>query len=291
MPTTHRVTTADGRALHVVETGDTAGAPVLAHHGTPSGAEPVFAPWAESATKRGIRLIFYDRPGYGPSTPQTGRTIANAAGDAAAIADALGIERLATWGVSGGGPHALACAALLPDRISAAATIGSPAPYDADGLDWLEGQGEDNVVEHRTAAEGVEPLRDLLDPPRRAMLDAGPEQLADELASLLTAVDRDALRGDLAAYMLAASQHGLEQRHDGWIDDDRAFVTPWAFSPADIRVPVKIWHGVQDRFVPASHGRWLAERIPGAEADISDDDGHVTLMWRVPEVHEWLMNR
>ena len=291
MPTTHRVPTTGGRSLHVVEDGDPGGVPVLAHHGTPSGAEPPFAPWVRDAAERGIRLIAYDRPGYGRSDPQTGRTVANAATDAAAIADALGIDRFATWGVSGGGPHALACAALLPDRVTAAATLGSPAPYDADGLDWLEGQGEDNVVEHRRAAEGLEPLRELLEPPRRAMLEARPEQLADELASLLTEVDRDALTGELAAYLLGSSQHGLEQRLDGWLDDDRAFVTPWGFSPTDIRVPVKILHGVHDRFVPATHGRWLAGRIPGAEAEISDEDGHVTLIWRLPEVHAWLTAR
>src|SRR5215212_10181043 len=150
MPSRHSVASGDGRTLHVVEDGDAVGLPVIVHGGTPGGAEPLHRPWVEDARERGLRLIAYDRPGYGPSTPRPGRTVADAASDTAAIADALGIERFATWGISGGGPHALACAALMPERVTAAALLASPAPFDADDLDWLAGQADDNVNEHRT---------------------------------------------------------------------------------------------------------------------------------------------
>src|SRR3954469_6493893 len=121
MPSRQSIATEGGRTLHVVEDGDFGGLPVIVHGGTPGGAEPLHRPWVEDARGRGIRLIAYDRPGYGPSTPQPGRSVADAAADVAATADALGLDRFATWGASGGAPHALAMAALLPDRVVAAA--------------------------------------------------------------------------------------------------------------------------------------------------------------------------
>jgi pimeloyl-ACP methyl ester carboxylesterase len=289
MPSVHSVATDDGRTLHVAEHGDPAGRPVIVHGGTPGGAEPLHRPWVEDARARGIRLIAYDRPGYGPSTPRPGRTVADAASDVAAIADALGIEQFATWGVSGGGPHALACAALLGERVTAAALLGSPAPFDADGLDWLAGQAEDNVVEHQTAARGADELRELLEPARRGLLAARPEEMRAGMGSILHPVDARIFDGEVSEYLLGATQHGLEHGVDGWVDDDRAFVTPWAFDPADVRVPVLLWHGTHDRFIPVSHAYWLAQRIPNVDANVSEDDAHVTItIQRIPEVHEWL---
>ena len=292
MPATHTVSAADGRELHVAEDGDREGTPVVVHAGTPGGAEPLYAPWTEDARARGIRLIAYDRPGYGPSTARAGRAVADAAADVAAIADALGLARFATWGTSGGAPHALACAALLPERVTAAALLGSPAPFDADGLDWLAGQVDDNVREHRTAAEGAEPLRRLLEPAREGMLAADPDEMRAGLGSLLHPIDAELVDGAAAEYLLESMKHGLEPGLDGWIDDDRAFVTPWAFDPASVGVPVLLLHGEHDRFVPAAHGRWLAERIPGVDARISDSDAHLSLaLTRIAEVHEWLLTR
>jgi pimeloyl-ACP methyl ester carboxylesterase len=207
--------------------------------------------------------------------------------DVVALVDSLGIDRFATWGVSGGGPHALACAALLPDRVVAAATIGSPAPYDAEGLDWLAGQGEANVVEHNAALRGETALRPMLEQMHAAMAAGGPEALHDEMASLLTGPDAEALTGELAEYL-----HGMVVESggvDGWLDDDLAFVSPWGFDLGSISVPVLVRHGEQDAFVPADHSRWLAARIPGAEERITPGDGHLTLYEKVPEVHEWLM--
>jgi pimeloyl-ACP methyl ester carboxylesterase len=290
VPTTHTVGAGPGRTLHVVEDGDPRGIPVLVHPGTPGGAEPFYRPWVEDARDRGIRLIAYDRPGYGPSTPQPGRRVADAAADAWLIADSLGIDRFATWGVSGGGPHALACAALLGDRVTAAASLASPAPYDADGLDWYAGQAEDNLVEHGAAVEGAEPLRRLLEPARRGMLAAQPAEMRAGMGDLLDPLDAALFDDEVSAYLLRGSQHGLADGLDGWVDDDLAFVTPWGFAPEDCATPVLLMHGEHDRFIPASHGRWLAARIPRVDARISGDDAHLTLsIRRIPEVHEWLM--
>src|SRR5690348_5574117 len=136
----------DGRTLRVHEAGAAEGPVVLVHQGTPMSGR-LYEPHMRDAEKRGIRLLAYDRPGYGGSSPAPDRSVADAAADSAALADALGIERFAVWGISGGGPHALACAAQLPDRVVATASLASVAPIDAEGLDWLAGMGEMNLEE------------------------------------------------------------------------------------------------------------------------------------------------
>lgn len=136
------VHTPDGRLLAVEDRGDPAGWPVLGHHGTPSSRLVIlYGPYVRDAAERGLRVIGYDRPGYGESSPQPGRTVADTAADVRTICTELGIDRLATWGHSGGGPHVLACAALLPDLVTAAASLASLAPFDAEGLDYFEGMG------------------------------------------------------------------------------------------------------------------------------------------------------
>jgi pimeloyl-ACP methyl ester carboxylesterase len=277
------VTTPDGRTLRVHEVGDPAGVPVVVHHGTPSTGV-LYTPWLTD----GVRLIGFDRAGYGGSTRNPGRRIADVAADVRAIADALELERFATWGISGGGPHALACAALLPDRVLAAAAISSPAPFDADGLDWFEGQGESNVVEHNAAAQGETTVRPLLEEMHAGMTASGVEELQDELASLLTGPDREVLTGELAAFLHStiAGTRGV----DGWLDDDLAFVSPWGFDLRSIAVPVLIRHGMQDAFVPFRHSRWLADRIPGSEAQITPGDGHLTIYEHgILDVQAWLL--
>jgi pimeloyl-ACP methyl ester carboxylesterase len=287
---THTVSGPAGRTLHVAEDGDADGFPVLFHHGTPAGAEPFVLDWVEAASERGVRLIAYDRPGYGGSDPDPGRTVADAAADVEAIAGELGIERLATWGESGGGPHTLACAALLTGRITAVASLGSPAPFDADGLDWFAGQAEENVREHETAVEGEDPLRELLGPARDGMLAATGSHLIEELGSLMSDVDAAAVDERRADEILAHAQYGLAPGVDGWVEDDLAFVQSWGFDPAAVKVPALLWHGVHDNFVPSAHGKWLAERIQGVDARISDADGHLSLTIRhVPEVFDWLL--
>jgi len=258
---------------------------VIFHHGTPASAR-LWEPWVDDARLRGIELVGYQRPGYGEVPRLEGRDIAAIAQETARFADELGVERFVTWGISGGAPHALACAALLPDRVIAAATLGVPAPYGAEGLDWYTGQGEGNLVEFAAALAGEDELRPLLEREAVAML-AGEESGFD---TLLSPPDQ-AILPRIEEFLGRIFSEALADGLDGWLDDDLAFVCPWGFDLEEIRVPVLLLHGVQDAFVPVSHGHWLGSRIPGVDARILEDEGHLSLYARVPEVHEWLHAR
>ncbi len=278
----------DGRELHVNDVGDPSWPVVVHHHGTPGCAMLPPSAMADAA-ERGLRLVSYDRPGYGGSTRLPGRAVAHAAADVAAIAEHLGIDRFATTGASGGGPHTLACAALLPDRVVACASIAGSAPFDAEGLDFFEGMGELNAEELEIVRQGPEAHLAWLSELSTEMRDATPEQLGESLASLLSPVDREALTGDVAEHLHASFNEATRHGAEGWSDESLSGYEPWGFNVASIRVPVGIWHGAQDRFVPIGHGRWLSERIPGCEAHFSDDLGHVSLIEQsVPDVHAWL---
>jgi pimeloyl-ACP methyl ester carboxylesterase len=284
------IQTRDNRTLAVHEAGDPSGFPVVFHHGTPAAGLPYEA-HAALAREQGIRLIGYDRPGYGSSTRAKGRRVEDCVADVTEIADTLGLGAFASWGISGGGPHALACAALCDDRLKAVASLAAVAPYGADGLDWLEGMGEENHVEFGKVLEGEEALRAYCEPAAEAMLSAKPEELVQVLDSLLGPEDKSVLTGRFAEYMLECDYQGLEHGVDGWIDDDFAFVEPWGFEVEDISRPVLLLHGDDDRFVPVSHGHWLAARIPGVEARIDAADGHLTLFERrMREVNAWLLS-
>src|SRR3954454_2386301 len=273
------------------EAGDPDGLPVLVHHGTPASGL-LYDVHVELAREQGIRLIGYDRPGYGPSDRHAGRSVADAAADVSAIADSLGFERYGSWGISGGGPHVLACAALCDERLVAAASLAGVAAYAAEGLSWLEGMGEENHVEFGKSVEGEVSLRPYLEQQASEMLAASADDLTGLLATLLGPEDRAVLSGGFAEYMLAADEHGLRTGIDGWLDDDLAFVKPWGFDPESIERPTLVMHGEGDRFVPVSHGHWLASRIPAAEARIGAGDGHLTLIERrMREVNDWLLAR
>jgi len=283
----HDLRLAGGRRLHLYEAGDPAGELVIVHHGSPCSG--ILARWwADDAAARGLRLVGYDRPGYGGSDRQPGRSVADAAADAAAIADHFAVDRFRTWGASGGGPHALACAALLPDRVDAVATIASVAPYDGPGLDWLAGMGQDNRDEFAAAAAGEAALRPYLAHASAALLAAGPDALGQEMRSLLSAADAAVLSGDVAEFLYRWLAHGQRAGYQGWLDDDLAFVRDWGFDLATIRVPVLVLHGREDLIVPFTHGVWLATRVPSATAWLSDVDGHLTLITAIGSVHAWL---
>ena len=286
----HRVSTPDGRFLRVVEEGRPDGAAVLFHHGGPGSGDPYFR-HVEDALERGIRLVGYDRPGYGDSTRHAGYAIADTAEDVRAIAEALGIDRLAVWGMSAGGPHALACAALLPDLVVAAATLASPAPYGAPGFDYFTGMGQANVDDVRMMLDDEAGARARVPADRDQVLALTPETMAKGMETLMSDADVAAHNAEFSKWIVDGMHKGLEHSGDGWWDDGIASLRPWGFDVGSIRIPFQLWHGRQDRFVPFQHGEWLAAHIPGVDAHITDEDGHGSLVQRrVPEVHEWLLD-
>jgi pimeloyl-ACP methyl ester carboxylesterase len=285
------VTLRDGRTLHVYDEGDPDGLVVVEHHGTP-GSGISYEPDVEKARERGLRLIGYDRAGYGTSTLNPGRVVADVAYDIADVLDALEVERFATIGGSGGGPHTLALGALLADRCVGVAAIACPTPWAAEGIDWLEGQGEQNREEWVAALQGPEALQAYLEPMAEELRAASAEEIRDVLVTLLPSVDREVLTGERAEHTKRSIERATEVSVAGWRDDDLAFTRPWGYELADIRVPVLLWQGVQDLMVPVAHGRWLAERIPGVEAHISEEDGHLSIaVGRLGEIYDWLQRR
>jgi pimeloyl-ACP methyl ester carboxylesterase len=235
-------------------------------------------------------MITYDRPGYGGSTTQPGRTVGDCAADVRTICAALGIDRLLTWGISGGGPHVLACAALLQDLVPAAASLASPAPWGADGLDYFAGMGEMNADDTRLYFEDKKAARVKLENDRVAMLGATAEQVGGIIRTLVSDADAAVFTPQLAQYFVDSASEGLGPGGEGWWEDGVAHLEPWGVAFSDIDVPVLLLHGQQDRFVPFGHGVWLAEHIPGVEARLTEDDGHLTLTARhLGEVYDWLL--
>ena len=285
---TQTVTMPDGRSLMLELGGDPTGLPILVFNGTPNSRH-LYRPWLEDAAQHGIRLISYDRPGYGGSTSQPGRSVADCAADVRTIAATLGLPRLALWGASGGGPHALACAALLPDLVVAASVLGSIAPYGAPGLDYFSGMGKDNVDDIRLYLSDPTAARLKSHQDRLDMLSRAPDEHGEGLKTLLSPVDAAVLVDDFAVWLTASIADGLATSDEGWWEDGVAHLAPWGFDLETIRIPVQVWHGRHDQFVPYQHGAWLAEHIPGCEPHLSESEGHLSLLAnRVPEVHRWL---
>jgi pimeloyl-ACP methyl ester carboxylesterase len=284
------VTLRDGRTLHVYDGGDPDGNVLVEHHGTP-GSGLGYPPDLELARERGLRDIRYDRAGYGGSTPNPGRSVVDVVADIENVLDELGIERYASLGGSGGCPHSFACGARS-ERCLAAAAIAAPTPYPADGLDWLAGMGQENIEEFSLALQGPEKLEPYLEREAAELREATPEQIKDVMATVLPPVDAAVLTGDRAKHVKQSSERALVQGIAGWRDDDIAFTKPWGFELAEIRVPTLLWQGVQDKMVPVGHARWLAERIPGVETRISEEDGHLSIaVGRLGEIYDWLAAR
>lgn len=270
----------DGRTLDVVVSGPATGPLLLWQHGTPGAATPVRIV-VRAAERLGLRTVSWSRPGYGASDRQRGRTVADVAGDVTAILDHLGADRCVTAGWSGGGPHALATGALLPERVAGVLAIASIAPYAADGLDFLAGMGEQNVAEFGAALDGETALRRLLDADAEHLADARAADVVAGLSTLLPDVDKAMFTGDVGADYgedLAASfREALRDGVDGWLDDDLAFTRDWGFDLDQVGVPVFVWQGDLDLMVPFSHGEWLASRVPGVTAHLLPGEGHVSI--------------
>jgi len=282
------VRTADGRLLRVECSGDPRGRPVFLLHGTP-GSRVGPRPRPMFLYQHGTRLISYDRPGYGGSDRKPGRRVVDVAQDVAGVADALELERFAVAGRSGGAPHALACAALLPDRVTRAAALVGLAPRDAEGLDWFAGMAPSNVVEFRTAFTDPERfVARLL--PRSAAIRSDPVRLLEELRRDLTADDRLIVSDTgIRSMLLRAYREALRTSPYGWLDDALALTGHWGFDPAEIRVPVLLWHGAQDAFSPASHSAWLADRIPCSTAVLDPAAAHFAALRALPGILGWLL--
>ncbi|HEU5002821.1 MAG TPA: alpha/beta fold hydrolase [Actinomycetota bacterium] len=265
-----------GRVLDALVSGPTAGDLLIFHHGSPGAAVPM--PFLEdAAAARGLRLATASRPGFGGSSRQPGRRVADAAPDIAALADHLGAERFFTLGWSGGGPHALACAALLPGRVRAVATMGGVAPYDAEGLDWIAGMGEDNQVEYPTAARDPGELAAWMAPHAEALAAIQAGDLVAGLRSLVSAVDEPYCAEEFGEVLAESFRTAFAHGPGGWFDDDLAFVSPWGFDLGAITVPVTLWQGADDLMVPYAHGQWLAGHIPGARAELQPEEGHLSI--------------
>jgi pimeloyl-ACP methyl ester carboxylesterase len=266
----------DGRVLDVITSGSPDAVAVVFHHGTPFAAVP-YQTAAAGVGARHARLVYWSRPGYAGSTRQAGRNVGGVARDTAEVLDALGHDRFVTMGWSGGGPHALACAALLPERCRAAAIIAGVAPYDASGLDWLDGMGPENIEEFELAAAGGKPFSDFLAREAAQFSSLTAEDVAESLGGLVSDVDKSALTGELADFMARALAAAVSLGIDGWHDDDVAFMTDWGFEMSDISCPVAVWQGREDRMVPFAHGEWLAAHLPGVRAHLLPDEGHISL--------------
>jgi pimeloyl-ACP methyl ester carboxylesterase len=266
----------DGRTLHVYDTGADEAAGRLAvfwHHGTPNiGAppEPLFA----AAEELGIRWVSYDRPGYGGSSPRPGRDVASAAAHVASIADALGIDRFAVMGHSGGGPHALACAALLEERVLGVVAGAGLAPFGAAGLDYFAGMTPSGAAELLAAAQGRAALQDYLE-----SAEFDPE--------MFTPADHAALSGEWS-WLNSVVGPAVEAGENGLIDDDLAYVGPWGFDPARVISPILLLYGGRDRVVPGSHGAWLARRCPTSELWLYPEDGHISVLNSSRAALAWL---
>lgn len=279
-----------GRELEVLVEGEPGGFPLVFHNGTPTAATP-FPALDRVATRLGAAVISWSRPGYANSTPQPGRTVADVARDATAVLDEIGAGDFAMIGWSGGGPHALACAALLPPRCRAAATLAGVAPYPAEGLDWLAGMAPENVAEFGAALSDPGILADYLTGFAASLAEVSATQVAQAFGELVPDVDRAALTGEFAETFAETMRRAVSSGIEGWLEDDLAFVGHWGFDVADIACPVTVWQGELDRMVPFDHGRWLAARIPTARPQLLPGEGHLSLVSQLDRIVEDLLRQ
>ncbi len=280
-----------GRVIDCVEDGDPHGFPLFVLHGTP-GSRLLFKPQVIHASENGIRLVSYSRPGYGHSTRNEGRRIADCAPDVRELADFLGLDRFAVMGFSGGGPHALACGALLPDRVTGAVSVAGTAPYGAEGIDFMAGMGEYNIEDFNLLMGDQKKWEENNRKDIEMMRDRGREGMYEVLETLMSEPDRKAVSDDLRDFLYGQFIEGCEPDIYGLKDDNLAFLGPWGFDPSSIHVLVQIWQGSEDRFVPFSHGKWLAENIRNSEPHLVEGQGHLSLfVSAIPEIHGWVSRR
>lgn len=266
---------ADGSRLDYLLAGE-GDALLVYHHGTPA-AGPIGQSIVDAARATGLMVAEVVRPGYGMSTRQPGRTVAAVVPLVESLADHLGFERFVTMGWSGGGPHAIATAALLPDRCAAAMCLASVGPFGEPDLEFLAGMGEDNIAEFGAALAGPEQLREFLEGAAGELRGVTAEEVVAAMVSLLPPVDQEYLTGAEAEEMAAELRWSLAQGIWGWFDDDVAFTLPWGFDLGSVSRPVQVWQGTDDLMVPYAHGEWLASHVPTAQPHLVAGQGHISL--------------
>ncbi|KAJ4420995.1 hypothetical protein N0V82_004038 [Gnomoniopsis sp. IMI 355080] len=275
----HDLTLPDGRKLEYRLSGSADGFPLVYIHGTP-GSYFVGSDVEAACARKGIKLITLNRAGYGGSSRQRGRTIVDVVPDIEALLQHLGLKECAVGGRSGGGPHTLAAAARLPGCLATLCVCGV-APYDAEGLDFFAGFGEDNIHEFQAALAGEEAVAKFTNAERPGLLAADPAGLVEQLASLLPEVDRKAILESegVGEDFVQSFRESLKNSVDGWVDDDLAFTRPWGFEFSEIKVPVIVYHGDQDMMSPFSHGQWIVEHLPKDQVRpyLLQGEGHISI--------------
>lgn len=283
----------DGKVIDVAEGGDPRGHPVFVFHGSP-GSRVLYRHHVEDAQRKGVRLIGFSRPGYGGSTRELGRTVADGVDQLSSLADSLGIERFGVWGHSGGGKYALASAALIPRRLVGASCLSALAPVGSEGLDWFAGMGKSNEDDFKLMTSDRKAWEKASEEQAKMMVAGAPtrENVIMALGTLLSDVDRSMLTDDMVEFLTASTREGLKNGAGGWIDDALAEASPWGFELASVRSPTQVWHGRHDGFCPYAHGEWLARHVPNAEVHLEQGAGHLSMYERkIPEVHDWLVER
>jgi pimeloyl-ACP methyl ester carboxylesterase len=272
------LTLPDGRSLEIEITGPSGGTPLLFNHGTPGSAHPTRV-MQRATSQRGLRLVTWSRPGYAGSTRRPGRRVVDVVDDVNAILDHLEVHRCFVGGASGGGPHTLACAARLADRIDGALVIASIVPYGVPDLDFLAGMGEQNVEEFGHALGGEAELRPYLDAFRPELAEVDAQGVIKSLSTLLPDVDRAQLTDEYGDDLAAGMRHAMSTGTDGWLDDDLAFVKPWGFELDEVAgVPVSLWQGEVDLMVPHAHGQWFAKHLPSSvRVHLEPGQGHLSI--------------
>lgn len=265
-------TTSDGRTVSFVEYGDPAGTPVLHHHGGLLSASDV-APLHEVAQRLGVRLLSYDRPGIAGSTPAPGRTTADAAVDAAAVLDHLGVDEVRVTGWSMGGQYALGTCAGLGPRVAAAAVVAGCLPLDDPTthaeLNDMDQRFTTMAEHHRLSLEKV------------ALLWGGLARFSPRGWAAATAHGQgpaDRALVEQYADQLASAAHDMSVQRDGIVEEYLAWARPWGFAPADVQVRVDVWQGDDDHLVPPAWAGRLAGDLPQARLNLVEGAGHFLLL-------------
>jgi pimeloyl-ACP methyl ester carboxylesterase len=268
-----RLAIPEKRVLDTWEGGDPNGVPVVFHHGTPSGRlQSVLG--AEAARRQGVRLVSFNRPGYGSSS-DTAPSVASVGLDTLRVADALGVEEFAVLGASGGGPYALATGLADPGRVRAVGISAGIGPWRL--IEPFDSEDPDRpllaLADAGDVAGALEGFRAQGDIAYNRMLQLGDEAMIDEFFTGAPEADTGWLDSETRRRWAADLRDAL-QTYDGYARDNVAWGGHWDIEVESVDVPTWLWYGEWDRMVSPSHGQWLAERIPHSTLVIRRERGH-----------------